>query len=151
MLTRAKFVHVVDSRVPEDPLSVQDEGLFNKLGNGDYLETGAMMNPATGQIMAYEEIWRSLPCATDNVVLLESSGDKDKTFLGRIGKWFQGIGTMDGQLSAVRGEYIQGTWRTVFSIGNTERVPLIIGEVRWKVGEEIELGGRKWKILVYAR
>jgi len=148
MLRTAKFIHVVDSRVPEDPLSVQDEGLFNKLDDGDYLETGTMMNPTTGQIMAYEEIWRSLPCTTDNVVLLESSGDKDKTFLGRVGKWFQGIGTTEGQLNAVRQEYGHGTWRTVFSIGNMGRVPLIIGEVGWKVGEEIELGDRKWKILV---
>src|SRR5579862_8341179 len=143
----AKFVHIVDSRVPLDPLSVKDEGLFNKQENGDDLETGSMRNPDTGLIMKYEEVWRTIPITADKIVLLESCGVTDKAFIGRIGKWFQGIGTMEGHVNAVRGEYVDGKWRTVFTIGNQEALPYFTEHDGWKVDDEVELAGRKWKVL----
>src|ERR1700694_3902484 len=104
------FIHMVDSRVPDDPLSIQDQGLFNKLDNGDDLETGRMVNPETGKVMRYEEIWRDIPVDGEGIVLLESIGNKDKTFVGKIGKWFQGIGTVDnGKIVAARREF-DGEW-----------------------------------------
>jgi hypothetical protein len=144
-----QFIHLVDSRNPLDPKSVKDEGLFKKLDNGDELETGTMMNHNTGRLMNYEEIWQRLPStiAADKVVLLESCGDKDKTFLGRIGKWFQGIGTTDGKVNAVRAELVNETWKTVLCVGQAERVPCI-SEDEWKVGDEIQIQGRKWRVLV---
>jgi len=145
----AKFIHLVDSRVPHDPLSVKDEGLFTKLPNGDDLETGTMLNPSTGHEMSYEEIWRTLPVTTDKMTLLESSGDRDKTFLGRIGRWFQGIGVtdFDREVHAVRGEFIDGGWRTVFCVGVSGRAEYFEEKDEWKVGNEIEVNGRKWKVL----
>jgi len=143
----AKFIHVVDSRVPLDPLSVHDEGIFNKLENGDELETGMMMNSEIGKIMAYEEVWRPLSVEGKGLVLLESSGTRDKTFVGRIGKWFQGIGTKDGAISAVRMEYVDRKWKTRFSIGEEDVAPLVEGEESWKVGDEVELAGRTWIVI----
>ena len=142
-----RFIHIVDSRVPEDPLSVKDEGLFKKLENGDDLETGTMLNPRTGSMMPYEEIWRDLPVQGKSLVLLKSMGDIDKAFIGRIGVWFQGIGTENGVVNAARRKYEGGEWRTVFSIGTDQSLPLIFEQHGWKKGDEIEIAGRWWKVL----
>jgi hypothetical protein len=138
----------VDSRVPHDPLSVQDEGLFNKLANGDDLETGSMMNPETSQVMAYEEVWRDIPVEGSGAVLLESVGSAEKTFVGRIGKWVQGIGTKAGNVCAARYEFKDGQWEKVFGIGDGEWVPLF-QEDGWKKGDQVEVGGRRWKVVDY--
>jgi hypothetical protein len=142
----ATFIHTVDARFPADPLSVKDEGLFNKLANGDDLETGSMMNPDTGAVMRYEEIWREIPVEENAVALLESVGQKDKTYVGRIGKWFEGIGTRNGKINAIRKELKDGEWRTVFVVGDEAHIP-VFEETGWKVGDQIELNGRSWKVL----
>jgi hypothetical protein len=148
----ARFVHTVDSRVPLDPLSVYDEGLFNKLENGDDLETGTMINPDTGELMSYEEVWRTLPVVEGHkgFMLLESMGDRDKCFVGRIGKWFQGIGTREGVVSAVRQELVDGKeWEVKFLKGDADVVPLFNEEEggSWKIGDQVEVGGRMWQVL----
>lgn len=146
-LIKATFIHTVDSRVPKDPLSVKDEGWFKKLPNGDDLEIGMMMNPETGRIMAYEEIWRTIPVDGKRFILLESSGAKDKTFIGRIGNYFQGIGTTDGRINARRSELINGNWEVLFSIGDENTLPIIEEQESWKEGDEIEFQRRLWRIL----
>ena len=146
----ATFIHIIDSRVPEDPLSVQVEGLFNKLPNGDDLETGTMMNPNTGQMMAYEEIWRTIPVTGKGFVLLESIGAKNKTFIGQIGNYFQGIGLIAGKLNAKRCEFKNGNWETVFSIGDENTLPVNKAQDTWKEGDEIEFEGRLWKVHDFA-
>jgi hypothetical protein len=147
LLIVVRFLHVVDSRVPMDPLSVHDVGVFSKLENGDELEKGRMMNSEIGQVMAYEEVWRPLSVEGKGVVLLETTGMKDKTFVGRIGNWFQGIGTKDGVISAVRKEYVDGKWETRFSMGKEDIVPFVEGEESWKVGDEVEFAGRTWEVI----
>jgi hypothetical protein len=142
----AKFVHVVDSRVPGDPLSVQDEGLFNKLANGDDLEIGSMMNPDTGVTMAYEEVWRDVPVEGSGVVLLESIGEKDKTFVGRVGKLFQGIGTKDGKVCAARYQLYGDKWEKVYGIGDEDMIP-VFQEDEWMEGDEVKIAGRVWKVV----
>jgi len=119
------------------------------LDNGDCLETGTMFNPDTGKEMAYEELWRILPIeGGKEVVLLESVGSHDKTFLGRIGKWFQGIGTTEGgKVHARRSELVNGEWWDRFVIGDGEKVPVIQMQAKWKEGDEVEIDGRLWKVL----
>ena len=139
------FIHIVDSRVPENPLSVKDEGLFNKLANGDDLETGTMMNQDTRRIMAYEEIWRNTP-VNGNYVLLESVGTENKTFVGIIGEYYQAIGIMGGKVNAKRCVFKDGSWETRFSIGDNSTLPIFQYQDEWKEGDEVELDGRLWKI-----
>jgi hypothetical protein len=57
-----------------------------------------------------KEIWRTLSSNEKPTVLLESIGTKDKTIMGRIGNWFQGIGTAGGKVK----------WENVFNFGNEE-------------------------------
>ena len=140
------FIHTVDSRVPDNPSSVKDEGFFHKLANGDDLETGTMMNPDKGRIMAYEEIWRNTP-VNEKFILLESVGTENKTFVGIIGKYYQGIGTSkEGKVNAKRCEFNNGNWETKFSIGDESALPVFEYQDNWKEGAEIELEGRLWKI-----
>ncbi|KAI1313613.1 hypothetical protein F5Y03DRAFT_103311 [Xylaria venustula] len=51
--------HVVDSRT-RTPEAVVDEGDVFPLDGGRTLETGRMVNPATGQLTNYEEVWDDL-------------------------------------------------------------------------------------------
>jgi len=108
-----------------------------------------MLNPDTGTEMAYEELWRILPIqGGKEVVLLESIGLHDKTFLGRIGKWFQGIGTTEGgKVQAKRSELVNGRWEDVFIIGDGKMVPVIQVHTKWKEGDEVEIDRRLWKVL----
>jgi len=116
------------------------------LENGDELETGMMVNPSTGVLMAYEEIWQSIPVAGEEVILLESVGDNDKTFLGRIGIWFQGIGTKDGKVNAVRAELKKGKWERIFVFGDEKMVPLCPGTEGWRTGDVVQVEGRWWTV-----
>ncbi|KAF8176292.1 hypothetical protein BJ912DRAFT_930747 [Pholiota molesta] len=57
---RVQFEHHIDSRTL-DPLSVTDIGTNTVLDSGDTLETGEMVNPDTGLMTPYEEIWHEHP------------------------------------------------------------------------------------------
>jgi hypothetical protein len=140
-------VHIVDSRVPTDPLSANDEGLFRILENGDELETGEMLNPDTGLHSSYEEIWRNMPPSRGGLVLLESKGKTNKTFLGRIGDVFQGIGYVNGRIHARRQVLTRGKWEEKFLVGDAEVIPTIDEDDEWNVGDEVEFSGRIWKVL----
>ena len=95
--------------------------------------------------MAYEEIWRNKP-VNGNFVLLESVAAENKTFVGIIGEYYQGIGTMGGKVNAKRCEFKDGRWETSFSVGDESTLPVFQYQDEWKEGEEIELEGRLWKI-----
>lgn len=118
------------------------------LDTGDCLEIGTMLNPDTGTDMAYEELWRILPIEGEEVVLIESVGPRNKMFLGRIGKWFQGIGTMEGEVHAKRSELVNGQWEDVFVMGDAKMVPVIQAQyMEWKEGDEVNIDGRAWTVL----
>jgi len=144
----ATFIHIVDSRVPDDPLSVQDEGVFHPLDNCDELETGSMVNPETQRKMHYQEIWRTLPVSGKGFILLESIDDKDKkTFLGRIGEYFQGIGISNGTIHAKRCINTYGSWREIFTFGDPNFIPVVIEQDDWKIDDKVEFAGRLWRVL----
>ncbi|KAF9471933.1 hypothetical protein BDN70DRAFT_766668, partial [Pholiota conissans] len=53
---RVQFKHHIDSRTL-DPLSVKDIGANTVLEGGKTLEVGEMINPDTGLMTSYEEVW----------------------------------------------------------------------------------------------
>ncbi|KAF8172825.1 hypothetical protein K438DRAFT_1851199 [Mycena galopus ATCC 62051] len=61
-LDSTKFTHHIDSRTLT-PLDVVDVGTNTPLPDGRTLEAGEMVNPATGILTAYEEIWRDEECS----------------------------------------------------------------------------------------
>lgn len=115
--------------------------------NGDELETGEMVNPETGLPSAYVEIWRNLPASSGGFVLLESKGETNKTFLGRIGNVFQGIGYVNGSIHARRLVLTHCKWEEKFVVGDAAIIPMIDEDDEWNVGDEVEFCGRLWKVL----
>jgi len=110
------------------------------------------MNPDTGKVMAYEEVWRDIPGSGTGYILLESVGENNKTYIGRVGNYFQGIGTQGSRVCAKRAEFKDGNWETTFSIGDGNFLPLFDEHnIIWKEGDEIECNGRLWKVLDYGK
>ncbi|KZT26113.1 hypothetical protein NEOLEDRAFT_1047798, partial [Neolentinus lepideus HHB14362 ss-1] len=54
---RTIWEHRIDSRA----FRGVDAGVSTALDNGDTLEVGEMVNPATGMVEGYEEVWRAVP------------------------------------------------------------------------------------------
>ncbi|KZO98584.1 hypothetical protein CALVIDRAFT_553841 [Calocera viscosa TUFC12733] len=150
---QAKFVHLIDSRSPLDPLSVQDSGDFEILPSGDERETGSMLNPSTGKVMSYVEIWRKLSKpAIDGAVCLKSVGDDDvDAWIGRVGTWYQGICVRHGHISAVRRALDEkGSWKDILKVGDDVNFLPII-EVKdatgWSPDQTVTHGGRDWLVV----
>ncbi|EGU11844.1 Proteophosphoglycan 5 [Rhodotorula toruloides ATCC 204091] len=114
----AGWKEVLAPRPGEDD-SPPDEGSFKTLPNGDVLERGEMVNPETGKIAAYEEVWRRLPLSQDDgpprIVILECVGDEadGKAFVGRVGDYKLGMVDGAGGFGVVRRERGDGVWRAV--------------------------------------
>ncbi|KZT55222.1 hypothetical protein CALCODRAFT_484975 [Calocera cornea HHB12733] len=146
------FIHLIDSRNPLDPLSVEDSGEFEILPNGDESESGTMVHPETGQVVQYVETWRKLPKSTiGGAVCLESSGDDGvKAFLGRVGTLFQGICARDGRISVVRRALDdKGKWKELLRSGDDVDLLPVIGiqeSTGWSSGQTVVHGGRDWVV-----
>ena len=63
-----------------------DEGDMVTQADGTTLETGSMVNPATGRVTAYEEVWEDEEPAAPCVVLEVDEGDGDDDGGGGKGK-----------------------------------------------------------------
>lgn len=146
------FIHMIDSRVPQDPLSVQDSGQFEILPNGDERETGEMLNPVTGRMMAYEEIWRKLAASgSKDALCLESVDDEEpKLFIGRVAARFQGVCVRGGRVSAVRCSLDEkGQRRELYRIGEDVDMMLAVPmelSIGWHSGQTVTLANRQWLI-----
>lgn len=97
-VSHSSFSHWVDSRTKE-PEKVVDEGdmLPGQDDTGTTLETGRMVNPATGTEMNYEELWRDedprpVPGQADCTVFqLHSDGDQKRGLFIQLGHHALGV------------------------------------------------------------
>ncbi|KAK4333915.1 hypothetical protein RTBOTA2_002634 [Rhodotorula toruloides] len=160
---RARFTPVIDSRRPASSSrsrtspppddSPPDEGSFKTLPNGDVLERGEMVNPETGKIAAYEEVWRRLPLSQDDgpprIVILECVGDEadGKAFVGRVGDYKLGMVDGAGGFGVVRRERGDGVWRAVCATGAGRLLPTLDGVQEYVEGHTVQLAGRAWRVL----
>lgn len=71
---------------------MKDAGTNSHLPDGRTLECGEMVNPDTGMMTAYEEIWRD---ETDENYLFVKSHDGN-SWLARVGQWHLGLGRDEG-------------------------------------------------------
>ncbi|GAA5897612.1 hypothetical protein JCM5296_003738 [Sporobolomyces johnsonii] len=165
---RARFTPVLDSRrpsassstaPPSEDLSAQpDEGTFTPLPNGDVLETGSMLNPDTGIVQDYEEIWRRLPLQAGcengkavEVTILESRSTRGRAFLGRVGDYEIGMEDAEKGFGVVQRVRREGEWQTVCCNEAGSGLPAVPLEVpAWEHGSTVELGGRMWQVLEHS-
>ncbi|KAI1743575.1 hypothetical protein F4680DRAFT_348903 [Xylaria scruposa] len=126
--------HVVDSRT-RAPETVVDEGDIFPQDDGGTLETGRMVNPATGKLTDYEEVWtdleaESIPSINPNsdalaqqpkgrCVVLELN-DEEREARGMaicLGRYNQCVVRIDDRFTAERWQWEDGEWKRKYRVG----------------------------------
>lgn len=176
---RARFTNHLDSQQPElnptaaiDPdndAPLPDEGDFILLPSGQTLESGSMLNPDTGLIQPYEEIWSNVYVPPGEPVLIlvrRAAGgiSRPTAFVGIIGcyalsLWQDPDSRSFGAWMAERPTAESSTWVLSWSqradgAARAADIPLPEGDA-WHValsmdkreGDKIVWAGDEWEIL----
>lgn len=115
-----------------------------------------MTNPATGELTAYEEVWKDEEHGTGLFVR-----NKDGTkWRARVGNWQIGLGRgEDGVFWAWQAERLQvegesedsdsEKWEVKHWVGSLEMVEYLPrgNEARWIAGSGVLLDGEEWSII----
>jgi hypothetical protein len=119
------WTHWVDSKTTEE---VRDEGDMwpRDDGSGGVVERGSMVNPASGKVESYEEIWADLELESKGMCwVLKTESDGVKGMMIRVGNYIQGVlrkgpsvnvGSW-GKLETGQGEARRREWKQVVLIG----------------------------------
>lgn len=133
----ARWEHWIDSRT--DAAAAADEADMVTLGPDNVvLEKGAMVNPQTGRVAPYEEIWEDedVPGGQGRVVVLRwedradaggpgdddgggGSSSRDRGLAIRLGRYCQGIVKVGGRVAVERWEH----GKRVVRMGAHEELP----------------------------
>jgi hypothetical protein len=70
---------------------VEDSGTNINLPDGTTLEVGEMMNPGTGKMASYEEVWKDEETGEADAVLFMKNVE-GTTWRARVGKWQLALG-----------------------------------------------------------
>lgn len=125
--------------------------------DGKTLEKGAMVNPATGQLTDYEELWLDLDPSPINgsskvrcVVLEWEDGKGGRGRVVRLGQFVQSFLRVGDEMAAERWEWKQqGGWKRTVKIGNIE-LPCsktLSDEDNFAVGDEFGFEGKSWRVV----
>lgn len=125
------FTHWVDSRTRE-PENATDAGDMFPQPDGTTLETGRMVNPATGLETDYEELWLDgrpeHPSALPKWTVLQLHDDTKDTrgLFAQLGPYAQVVLRVGDLFTAERWEWNHTTskWEKAFSIGH-EKAPFL--------------------------
>ncbi|KAI1367742.1 hypothetical protein F5Y08DRAFT_41067 [Xylaria arbuscula] len=125
--------HVVDSRT-RAPETVRDEGNIFPPANGRTLETGRMVNPDTGKLTDYEEVWSDLhpeivpenstgkeaPQQRARCVVLELKNEEreERGMIVCLGRRYQGVMRSGDSFAAERWLWHDGEWHREFRNGD---------------------------------
>lgn len=162
--TLCRWTHLIDSRTPS-PASTSterhvaaDEGWCRSPYLGDETlteEEGEMVNPETGKMSEYREVWRDPPVPPGSMVRFwEQRGVHQETtgMIGRVGKDALGVGRdrPDDGLWTWRLRHDDHGWHTVFEepVGASRHGRALLeradepGE-----GEQVEVGSETWTVL----
>lgn len=135
---RARWTRIIDSRRaprapgdkgPNAPVEA-DEGMCERLENGDELERGEMLNPETGRIESYEEVWRDeeVPSGARVMLAVLPRSEGEGTVKGvwiRVGRWCQGVAEDDqGRVVASRWRFDEGAWAEAVTYGDASSLPV---------------------------
>ena len=159
--------HWISSRTA-DVDGVADEGDNHPQPDGSVLETGRMVNPATGEVGDYEEVWVSEEIKTVEagggppgegegpvcvVMKMEAEGGSKRGMLVRLGQYCQAVVRVGGEVAVERWVWEgDGGWnRTVRIGGGKTEVP---AEVATHLGhlatvdDEVRVAtGEVWKVV----
>jgi len=156
--SHAVWRHWVDSR-HVDAKSVVDEGDMVHLSDAVTLETGRMVNPATGLEGDYEEVWRELEPLTVTssgsdsarcvVLRLDDEAALAKGMLVLLGQFCQGVLRVGGELAVERWELVDGVWAKSVAVCSrpvlsNHMIPRISG---LSLGDTVEDGNLVWEVV----
>lgn len=158
----SKWIHWVDSRTA-NPEEVVDEGVVEDTGPDETVERGKMINPETGVVQGYEEIWRELPVlltveangTRTNIAIVmvaENKALRARGMIVRVGQWCQGV-LRSGENTSCERWCLQdaeseaaGQWECVLRIGRGDLPCHVLWEGHGLIdGEEIHSGGLVWR------
>lgn len=100
-----------------------------------------MRNFESDEVEAYEEIWRDEEGVEEYVGLVRVEGEEMGVAV-RVGRWWQVVGMVGGEVRAGRWREEAGGWRREW--GAWEGVPVVEGK---KVGELVEWEGGEWRVV----
>jgi hypothetical protein len=156
--THSVFSHWVDSRTA-DPELVRDEGDMIPCSGGLALEVGNMVNPATGCMTAYEELWLDktlVPIGTQYpscVVfqLLDEPGAKRGQFV-LLGHYAQGLLRVGDTITAERWVWSEShsRWERTVKVGdNHEPLGFLINRCQRpiKIGDKVQGSAGTWRVV----
>lgn len=172
-----KWHHWIDSRTPNADEVVDEGDVFECPFSAELiLERGRTLNPATGEMADYEEIWRSVvpekppmvnatqPQLDIECMALQWRGDYDgigeqpkvkRGLVVRVGKYCQGF-IRDGEnIAVIREEWDDQAflWKTEVKIGNMEMPILAATSCAcgfWR-GAKVNSDGRIWEVVEWVR
>ncbi|KAL0950326.1 hypothetical protein HGRIS_010296 [Hohenbuehelia grisea] len=147
-----RFVHLIDSRTL-DAEEVVDQGTNIPLPNGTTLEKGTMVNPETGKMTDYEEIWEDIDhdCGNGSSSLFLRSDDS-RTWQARVGDYETAMGRHeDGAFWAWRAKRSDGNeaWKLIRAVGDGPVNHLPGPELTkdWELGTTVNWSNSNWTVL----
>ncbi|KAJ8069926.1 hypothetical protein OCU04_000335 [Sclerotinia nivalis] len=155
-----QWIHEIDNKIRNPGPNDRDEGfMYPVRGTNEVLEKGAMVNPETGKLEDYEELWEDL-----EVEMME--GKKSDYFMSwvlktkgtdgevngmviRIGEWIQGVKRNGDEFSVFRWKWnIKDGWERVLAIGEDLKLDSRIFENETSVGDSFKTdGGVEWEFI----
>ncbi|KAF5389948.1 hypothetical protein D9757_003622 [Collybiopsis confluens] len=146
-----KFTHLIDSRT-RNPSQMTDYGSNTGLPDGTTLETGEMINPATGKLTAYEEIWRDVEVvgsADGNTSLFLHNAD-GTSWYARVGDWQLALGRDSADnFWAFQARRSDKKWVVERSTRPTGAIILLSDDIlkNWAEGSKVQWNEDHWLIL----
>ncbi|KAK5661141.1 hypothetical protein OQA88_11031 [Cercophora sp. LCS_1] len=152
--SHCKWTHWISSRAASVD-GVADEGDNHPQADGTILEKGRMLNPATGELGDYEEVWKSEDVEAVHGVgclVLKLEKDGRRGLAVRLGKYIQAIvrtGSGEGDVTVERLVWDGGEWVKKVRIGQAEVPTDWVGYLGGEavVDDEVKVGGDVWKVV----
>ncbi|PNY25004.1 Uncharacterized protein TCAP_05086 [Tolypocladium capitatum] len=159
-VTHSQWRHWIDSTT-DDADGIVDEGDMSTQADGSTLETGSMMNPATGRVAPYEEVWDDEvptpppPSPTGrgavNCVVLELDDGERRGRVVRLGRHCQGFVRVGEGIALERWEWLHGPgWTRTVRMGDLAvpcRHVLQDDDRGFEVGDAAGTGHDGWKVV----
>ncbi|KAF4125284.1 hypothetical protein GMORB2_4124 [Geosmithia morbida] len=157
-VTHGQWRHWIDSRTKETEGVIDEGDNYPVPSDGNLtLEKGVMVNPATGEMTEYEEMWRDVEpgtTAAGNAKCVVARFDKADDHRGLIvlfGRYCQGIVRRGGDVAIERWEWVDGSgWKRTVHGGAGPGLPcerILADSASLKVGGTVDVGHEKWEVV----
>ncbi|KAI7281654.1 hypothetical protein KC345_g3992 [Hortaea werneckii] len=168
-VAHCEWRHWIDNRT-ERPEDVVDEGKMYPIEGDDQrsLEKGRMVNPDTGRMTEYEEIWRDVDAVrisgvvgvggvgkedegkVSAVLILDEPEQRARGMVVRIGQYCQGVLRVKGEFSLERWEWVgeEKGWERKVRMGSLF-LPcgLAMDVLGMEEGSQVKHGDFRWEVV----